>query len=227
MRVVGARLVLAVMLAMVFVPGAQAQVQQAVAPQILTLDQDRLFGASLYGKALEARSLAATQDLAAQNRQIEADLSAEEASLTTRRQSLTAADFARLAAEFDTRVEIIRTAQDAKAKQLVADREAGRKVFFDAAVPVLAELMRTLGAYAILNRSSVVLSFDSIDVTDRAITALDASLGDGSNTAPPVEQPPAQTTLPLAPAQTTAPLAPAILLPVAPAVISPDPAPKP
>ncbi len=54
-------------------------------PQVLTLDQDRLYGGSLYGKALEAKALAATQALAAENRQIEADLSAEEARLTTQR----------------------------------------------------------------------------------------------------------------------------------------------
>ena len=159
--------------------------QQAVSPQILTLDQDRLYSASLYGKAIENRVLSATQDLATANRKIEADLSAEEASLTTQRAALTAAAFAKLAASFDIKVEKIRAEQEAKAKQLVTDRTAGRKEFFDAAVPVLADLMRSLGAYAILNRSSVVLSFDSIDMTDRAITAIDARLGDGSK--PPIQ----------------------------------------
>lgn len=158
--------------------------QQVNPPQILTLDQDRLYISSLYGKALEAKSLAATQDLAVQNRKIEADLSAEEADLTTQRPTVTAADFAKLAADFDARVEKIRAAQETKAQQLITDRDAGRKQFFDAAVPQLADLMRKLGAYAILNRSSVVLSFDSIDVTDRAIAALDAQLGDGSKGAP-------------------------------------------
>ena len=154
--------------------------QQAVAPQILTLDQDRLYSASRYGQALEAKSLAATQDLAVENRKIEADLSAEEAALTTQRQAVPAEEFVRLASDFDARVEKIRAEQEAKASQLTKDRDAGRKQFFDAAVPLLAELMQKSGAYAILNRSSVVLSFDSIDVTDRAIAALDARLGDGS-----------------------------------------------
>ena len=159
--------------------------QQVNPPQILTLDQDRLYSNSLYGKALEAKSLAATQDLAVQNRKIEADLSAEEADLTAQRPTVTAAEFARLAADFDTRVEKIRAEQEAKAQQLLTDRDAGRKQFFDVAVPLLAELMRKLGAYAILNRSSVVLSFDSIDVTDRAIAVLDAQLGNGGKAVPP------------------------------------------
>jgi Skp family chaperone for outer membrane proteins len=177
------------------------QAQQVAAPQVLTLDQDRLYNASLYGKALEARSQAATQDLARENRQIEADLSAEEASLTTQRPALTAAIFAKLATDFDKKVETIRAAQDAKAKQLVTDRDAGRKQFFDAAVPILAEVMRSLGAYAILNRGSVVLSFDSIDVTDRAIAALDARIGDGTKTPAPETADP-ESPAPTAPSPT-------------------------
>ena len=170
---------LALCLALTVAPLA-GTAQQAAAPQILTLDQDRLYGGSLYGRALEAASLAATQGLAAENRKIEADLSAEEAALTTQRATLTAEAFAVLAEAFDARVEKIRAAQEAKVTQLTADRDAGRKQFFAAAVPVLAELMGQLGAYAILNHDAVVLSFDSIDVTTRAIAALDAKLGDGS-----------------------------------------------
>ena len=157
---------------------------QTQAPQVLTLDQDRLYGTSLYGKALEAKSLVATQALAAENRKIEADLSAEEATLTTQRATLTAEAFAPLADAFDVKVERIRAEQEVKARQLATDRDAGRKKFFDAAVPVLAELMREMGAYAILNRSAVVLSFDTIDITTRAIAELDLKLGDGSALAP-------------------------------------------
>ena len=161
-------------------PAVTVRAQQVTPPQILTLDQDRLYIASRYGQALEAKSLAETQNLAVENRKIEADLSAEEAALTTQRQLVSAAEFAILATDFDARVEKIRAAQEAKASQLANDRDAGRKQFFDAAVPLLADLMQKSGAYAILNRSSVVLSFDSIDVTDRAIAVLDAQLGDGS-----------------------------------------------
>lgn len=165
--------------------------QQSAAPQILTVDQDRLYGASLYGRALEAKSLAATQALAAENRKIESDLSAEEARLTTQRATLSAEAFGELAAAFDQKVERIRAEQEAKAKQLTTDRDAGRKQFFDAAVPILADLMRQLGAFAILNHDAVVLSFDSIDVTDRALVELDARLGDGTKSAPQTNPAPA------------------------------------
>lgn len=182
-----ARLVLALSLVLGLAPAAglaQQQAAPAAPPQILTLDQDRLYADSLYGKALEARALEATQVLAAENRKIEADLSAEEASLTTQRASMTPEAFAALADAFDVKVEKIRAEQQAKAQKLETDRDAGRKEFFNAAVPVLAELMRQQGAYAILNRNAMILSFDAIDITDRAIAAIDAKLGDGSKPAP-------------------------------------------
>lgn len=162
--------------------GAPAAAQSlGTTPQILTLDQDRLYTDSLFGKAMEARALAASRVLAAENRQIEADLAAEEADLTKKRATMPAASFQTLADAFDAKVEKLRADQAAKADALKAERDAGRKTFFQAAVPVLGDLMHDIGALAILNHDAVVLSFDSIDVTDRAIKALDEKLGDGSN----------------------------------------------
>ena len=178
------RPLLALALTLGLITAAPVAAQEA-ATQILTLDQDRLYGASLYGRALEAKSLAATQALATENRKIETDLATEEAALTTQRALVSAEAFDALATAFDQKVERIRAEQEAKAKQLSLDRDAGRKQFFDAAVPILADLMRQLGAFAILNHDAVILSFDSIDVTDRALVELDARLGDGTTPTPP------------------------------------------
>ena len=155
---------------------------QIVAPaaQVLTLDQDRLYAESLYGKALEARAIAGNKALAAENRKIEQDLAAEEADLTQKRPTMAATTFQTLADAFDAKVEQVRTDQAAKIEAMKSQRDEGRKAFFQATVPVLAELMQQMGAFAILNRSAVVLAFDSIDVTDRAIKALDEKLGEGS-----------------------------------------------
>ena len=161
------RLVLMIWLAPL-VQVTMAQAQQEAPPQLLTVDQDRLYAGSLYGRALEA------------------DLAVEEAALTEQRKTVTPEAFQALADAFDAKVEKIRAAQEAKSTALKTDRDAHRKQFFDAAVPVLAELMRQSGAYAILNHDAVILSFDSIDVTDRAIAKLDTDLGDGSKPpAPP------------------------------------------
>ncbi|NBZ87892.1 OmpH family outer membrane protein [Stagnihabitans tardus] len=168
--------------------GASAQTTVTPAPQIATLDQDRLYSESRFGRALEAKAQAASQALASENRRIEAELTAEETDLTARRQSLTAQAFEPLAAAFDAKVEKLRADQAAKIEALKAERDADRQAFFAAAVPILADLMRELGAYAILNKQAVILSFDTIDMTDRAIEALDARLGDGTG---PRDEPPA------------------------------------
>ena len=174
------RLAAAVLAALVAATPFQAQTVGTPAPQIATLDQDRLFTESRFGKALEVKAQAASQALAAENRRIEAQLSAEEQELTQKRASLGAAAFQPLADAFDVKVEKLRADQTAKVSALQADRDKDRQAFFQAAVPILADLMAQAGAYAILNKQAVILSFDTIDLTDRAIAALDARLGDGS-----------------------------------------------
>lgn len=156
---------------------------------VLTITQDRLFSGTLYGQAVQARIEAASLALQTENRKIEADLEAEESTLTTRRAVLPPAEFRALADAFDTKVEGIRAAQEAKARALTKSQEQGRQLFFDTAVPILAALMSELGAVAILNKEAIVLSFDTIDITDRAIVRIDAVLGDGSDLPPP--KPPA------------------------------------
>jgi Skp family chaperone for outer membrane proteins len=171
-----------VALALVAPEGALAQTTGAgvtAAPTILILDQDRLYAESLYGKALERQSADAVAKLAAENRQIEADLTAEEKALTDRRATMSASEFKPLAEAFDAKVEKLRAEQEAKAKALQDARDAGRKRFFQAAAPILANVMRQRGALAILNKAAVILSFDSVDVTDAALQAIDAELGAG------------------------------------------------
>ena len=143
---------------------------------LLVLDQDRLFAESAFGKASLAREQEAVRALEAENKQIEAALIAEEQSLTTRRASLAADEFAGLADAFDTKVERIRNEQDTKARDLALLREQERQAFLRAVVPVLADLMGDKGAVAILEKSTVILSLTAIDVTDEAIARIDAVL---------------------------------------------------
>ena len=153
------------------------------APQVLLLSQDRLFAESAFGQAALARVEAASRALQAENRRIEADLEAEEKALPEQRQTTAPDAFRQLAEAFDAKVEGIRNAQDAKARAIAQQRETERQRFYEAAVPVLAEMMAEQGAVAILDKGAVVLSFDRIDMTDAAIQRMDAVLGDG--TAPP------------------------------------------
>ena len=186
-------LVLAVALSGGTGPG-QAIAQDGPAPvtsALLTLDQDRLFAESAFGKASLERERAATRALEEENNRIDADLNREEQDLTARRKTLPVAEFAPLAAAFDEKVERIRTEQDTKARDLTSARDVDRTVFLRAVVPVLGELLSAKGAVAIIDKSTVVLSLTAIDITDEAIARVDSvfaasdGLPEGSGDEPP------------------------------------------
>lgn len=184
---------------------------------VLTIDQDRLFANTAYGKRLQRDYEAAAAALATENRGIEAQLSAEERALTDKRPTLAPDDFRKLADAFDTKVEGIRKAQAAKNTDLLRQRAAARQKFFEDVLPVLGGLMRETGAVAILNAPAVFLSFKGVDITDRAIARIDATLGEGTSATPAPDAPgtpaaPAPAT-PAAPATSAVPAAPAAQAP--------------
>ncbi|MDZ7909433.1 MAG: OmpH family outer membrane protein [Gemmobacter sp.] len=168
---------------------AQAQTGTAAPPapprevrsQIATIQPDQLFARTAFGMAMQARTSAASAALQDENRRIEAALEAEERALTDRRKTLPPEEFRTLAEAFDTKVEGIRAAQDAKGRALKRQAEEDRQRFFETALPVLADLMGEIGAVALLDKSGIVLSLDAIDITERAVTRIDAVLGDGSS----------------------------------------------
>lgn len=157
-------------------PGATPAVQSS---QVLTLDQERLFLGSAYGARVMREIEVASKALAAENREIEARLEAEEKDLTTRRTILAATEFRPLADAFDARVVGIRRVQDEKLATLNGRRDLERQVFYQAALPVLGDLVREAGAVAILDARAVFLSADRIDITDEAIVRIDQLLGAG------------------------------------------------
>jgi Skp family chaperone for outer membrane proteins len=153
----------------------QAFAQEASAP-LLTIDQDRFFLESDFGRAVAERERAATAALEQENKRIEAELVAEEQALTEDRKTLPAEDFAAKAEAFDQKVERIRAEQDAKSRQLTEARDRDRRAFLQAAVPVLGELLEQKGAAAILDKNLIVVSLSAIDVTDEAIEMVNAAL---------------------------------------------------
>jgi Skp family chaperone for outer membrane proteins len=165
-----------------------AAAQEATAPEappavtvpspIVTLDQERFFRESAYGKAALARAEAEAAALSAENRKLEAALEAEERELTTRRATLKPEEFAPLSSAFDAKVEEIRAAQDAKSRAITRHLEETRQKYFESAVPVLAELLRDTGAVAILADNAIILSLSALDVTDEAVARMDLALPD-------------------------------------------------
>jgi Skp family chaperone for outer membrane proteins len=185
-----------------------AQVPTLSGSPVVTLDQDRLFAESKFGRSVLARNESEEAALAAENRKLEAALEAEERSLTDLRTRMEPPEFRKLADEFDLRVEDVRRAQDARFRALARQREEDRKKFIETALPVLGRLMGEMGAVVILDRGAIVLSFDRIDITDDAIARLDVELGDGLPVEPPQPEPEPSPERPVAPENAPAPAAP-------------------
>lgn len=161
-------------------------VAQDVQPSpVLTLDQDRMYGASAFGKRVQEDLQKQSNALSQENRKIEAALEEEERRLTEERATMPAQEFQKLAADFDERVTGIRRAQAAKSESIRQQADAERQRFFEAAFPVLLGLVEETGAVAILNNNAVIFSVRQIDITDAAITRIDAAIG-----ASPPEQDP-------------------------------------
>jgi Skp family chaperone for outer membrane proteins len=198
----------ALAVATLVVTALPAAAQDTPASSILTVDQDRLFSESAFGKAVVARETAAARALEAENAAIEANLVAEEQALTTRRETLSATEFAALADAFDAKVVRIRLEQDAKARNLNRARDTDRKAFFRAAFPVLSDLLVERNAVAIIDKAAILLSLSAIDVTDAAVAKVDAALGTGIGADEPGPEPVPETTPYPVPAPTVAPTPP-------------------
>lgn len=186
--------------------GAAAQTQTqtdaplAVTTPVLTIDQERLFAESQFGRAATERLTAEEAALVAENLKIETALEAEERRLTSQRPTMSADAFRVLADAFDVKVEGIRAAQRAKYTALtVAHDEDQRRFFVEIAAPVIAQAMQDMGAVAVLDKQSIILSLQSIDVTAEVIARIDATVGDGTNPQPvdPAPSPDANTPAPV------------------------------
>ena len=185
-RLIGA-LALVVMMALALPLAAPANAQVAGDAPLLTIESERFFSESAFGQRVAAEIDAASTELASENRRIEAELMEEEQALTDRRAEMDPDEFRALADEFDTRVQRIRREQEAKARILAERTDTARVTFLSAARPVLGQLMRDAGASVVLERGSVFFSSNASDITDRAISSIDAAIGDGADaeTAPP------------------------------------------
>ncbi|MEM9973845.1 MAG: OmpH family outer membrane protein [Pseudomonadota bacterium] len=153
-----------------------AGAQDAESP-VLVLDPERLFEQSVWGQQALARIEAESAALVAENRRIEAELIAEERALTEQRLTLSVEEFRALADTFDEKVQRLRAEQDAKTREVQSLREEEQERFFALIAPILSDLVRSRGATVVLDRRSVFLAASAADITEEAIAAVDAQLG--------------------------------------------------
>lgn len=171
-------------------PDGVANAQQAtptpgVVMPLLIVDQEELFLRSAFGKRIRADIARRLDDLAAENRRIEAELVAEEQALTVRRETMTPEAFRPLAEIFDTRVTAVRAEQDAKSAAIETASDEAQQAFFARVARILGQIMRERGAVAIVDGRAVLLSVDAMDITQEAIARIDTEMGDGTDPAPP------------------------------------------
>jgi Skp family chaperone for outer membrane proteins len=173
-------------------PGGNLSMGQVRSP-VLTIVPERLYAESLFGQRVADQIRADAEALDRENQRIETALTEEERSLTLRRPSMPIEEFRAAAEDFDTRVQAIREAQDAKERSLQQAVQQGQEAFLEVATPILAEIMLDAGAAVILDRRSVFLAVGAVDITDQAIAAVNARIGDGAGLDLPEETAPVET----------------------------------
>lgn len=148
----------------------------AGAPAILTISVDRILAESRAGAAIaaqaEALSIAIQTDVETRREA----LRVEELELAADRGGLDRATFDARAAAFRARVTALRAERAERLSALqraVAAAEASLRATLE---PILVSILTERGAMLLLDERQVVLSARALDVTDEAISRLDAAL---------------------------------------------------
>ncbi len=193
-RLIPALLICGLLMCGVALPG-QAQPlggplnEGVVRSPLLVIDFDRVFAESQIGQQFNAALEREGTALVAENRRIEAELTEEELRLTEQRPGMAPEEFRALADAFDEKVQRLRGEQDAKATALGSRNEEQQRRFLQVAQPVLEGLMRETNAAVILERRSVFVAADAVDVTDLAIARINARLSRPDDLSLPAETP--------------------------------------
>jgi len=103
-------------------------------------------------------------------------ISLEEAELAELRERLTASEFRARVREFEKKVFANRDFAQQESEKLQAVRTQASNRLRREIAPILAQLMRERQAQLMLDKSQVILSADTLDVTDEALERLDAAM---------------------------------------------------
>ena len=152
---------------------------------VLVVGSQRLFSETLFGQRLEDETQADSDELRRENRRIEAELAAEELKLDGLRRSVGTEEFRELADAFDAKVQRIRRERTEQARILERRVNTRRRAFEQTILPILGQIMTEAGAAVIMERDSVVLLKNTVDITDLAIHRINSVLGDGSDASQP------------------------------------------
>jgi len=147
---------------------------------VATLDQERLFRDSLFGKRVLKEVNLERDALLANELTLQSQLETEEESLTKIRQTIDIEEFKLLAADFDSKVQRIRAETSRSRVKLNEYSDSERDKFFKLIVPILIDLSNEFGISTLLDHRMSILSLN--DITDRAIERVDSIIGNGKKT---------------------------------------------
>jgi len=174
-----------------------AQQLGVVSSDIVVIDSERLLTETAYGQRLQRDVQEERDRLIAHNERVAAELEAEEQSLTEMRGTVPPDEFRDMADAFDSKVTRLRRESETKSRELERRRDLAPLQFMRVVQPVLADLLNEANAVVMLDRRGVLLHADVADVTDLAISRIDAQVGAGPDALPqPQEDAGAATPMP-------------------------------
>ena len=164
--------------------------------QILTIDSSRLLPGTLLGQSILSALAQEREAFAAESERIAAEFREEELALTEQRDTLPREEFAKLAEEFDLRVQAARLERDEGEAALAAQAESQEVLFLREVRPILGQIMDEAGAVVLLESETVLLRNGAIDVTTLAITRINEATRSVTRREeaqqPPAEEAPAE-----------------------------------
>lgn len=146
---------------------------------IMTIDRDRLFAGTAWGRRIQADLARQGDDLSKENERLLQQFSREEEELTRLRDTLPPEEFRIRADEFDQKVVEIRHQRDTALQELQQIPQREREAFYAQIMPILAKLMQERQVVVVLDQRLVLIQAQSIDVTDELIARVDAEFGEG------------------------------------------------
>jgi len=175
-------IILAVLLAMFAGAGhtpVRAQQLGVVQSDVLVIDIERLLAETAYGQKLQAGIEAERDALIARNERVATELEAEERDLTELRAITPPDEFREMADAFDTKVTQLRRESERLSRELERRRDLAPVQFMRVVQPVLGEILNEADAVVLLDVRSVILRAEVAEVTDIAVSRIDARIGEG------------------------------------------------
>jgi len=154
-----------------------------------SIDEERLFRESLFGQRVLSEIDSASRALEEENAALLEELTSREDELTRLRDTLSSEEFRAEAEVFDQRAEAIRQSQAQKLARFSQFEESERRRFFAQTGPVLQQVLEDEGAQILIAAGAIIIGVPEMDITDDAIAAINADLGDGGAPPFPLIQP--------------------------------------